>query len=247
MPTAIVSIYTPEGFVIAADGRDLNMETRTVVRDSVQKIYSVKHPQGELAYSFAGTDRITAKDSDEVTFDFIHETVKATEVLAARRYKSLWHYAKALHDVLWPFPEQARQALSTFESPPMETMIFIEGYHDGRPKRVRLTFFNDGLQEPEVSADFQSGTALGVIPEAVSRILDSGTGDGPLAAYRARLRGIETMAEAIEAAQKVVAALKDPEALEIDPRCEGIGGHVHVCKITFADGFQWIIKPLQLQ
>jgi hypothetical protein len=245
MPTAIVSIYTPEGFVIAADGRELQMETKTVVNDSVQKIHPVSHPQGELAYSFAGTDKITPRGSGEVMFDFIHETLQATDVLAARRYKSLWHYAEALRDILWPLPEQARQALSTFESSPQETMIFLEGYHDGRPKRVRLTFFNDGLQEPEVSADFKSGTVLGVIPEKVANILDRVTGHGPLAAYRARLNGIETMSEAIKTSQKVVAALKDPEALQIDPRCEGIGGHVHVCKITFTDGFQWIIKPLR--
>ena len=81
MSTSIVRIYTPEGFVIAADGRNYNADTKTVVSDSVQKIFPIEQMGGRLAYTLTGTCEITPRHSNEVTFDllpWIHEAIRVT-------------------------------------------------------------------------------------------------------------------------------------------------------------------------
>jgi len=58
MPTAIVRVYTNEGFVIAADGRNLNSEaqpgTDPIITDEAQKIFPAQHHKASLAYAIAG-------------------------------------------------------------------------------------------------------------------------------------------------------------------------------------------------
>jgi hypothetical protein len=201
----------------------------------------VRQPKRELAYSFTGTAGITPKDSEDVVFDFLSETAKATEALAGRRLPSLWHYADALREALWPLPDLARQALATFESPLQETTIFLDGYWDGRAKRAHIKFFFDGQQVPEVSADpLHPGAVLGAASMEVLKILMSDVDDGLLGAYRTPVFGIATLGDAIRATKAVIAAHCDPQALTVDPKCAAMGGHVHICKLTFADGFQWL-------
>jgi len=70
MSTAIVRTYTPEGFVIAADGRVRN-EDGNVVRDQAQKIFPIGGNNIRyLAYSISGTAGIPSRDATEVAFDF---------------------------------------------------------------------------------------------------------------------------------------------------------------------------------
>ena len=245
MPTVIARIYTPDGFVVAADGRDFHFESSTVLSESVQKIFRISNPNRELAYSFTGTAGITPKDSGNVVFNMIGETTKAVEELSQRKFRSLWHYADALRETLWPLPETAIQALRSFESPLQETTIFLDGYYEGRPKRAHIKLYYDG-QEPDVSVDeLHPGAVLGTAIMGVLKILMVGANDGPLAAYQTPILEIATMAEALESAKKVVEAHCDPEAIHVDSKCAAMGGHLHMCKITSADGFQWIIKPLQ--
>src|ERR1039457_7383111 len=54
MSTAIARIWTSDGFVVAADGRQTNSLTREVMTDSAQKIFPVEHPHRKLAYAIAG-------------------------------------------------------------------------------------------------------------------------------------------------------------------------------------------------
>ena len=131
MPTAIISIYTLEGFVIAADGFDYDWEADKVTRDAVQKLFPLKYPEAKLAYSLTGSDRIQARGSDEIAFDFIIETKAATIHLEGSRFGGLAEYSKALLDALWPLPDLAKKALDTLETPPQETTIFIDGYYNG--------------------------------------------------------------------------------------------------------------------
>lgn len=95
MSTAIARIYTPEGFVVAADGRAYDPDNRMVISDSVQKIFPIEQSRRRLAYALAGTAGLTRKNSPEVVFDFVSETAKAVEALAETRPRSLRHYATA--------------------------------------------------------------------------------------------------------------------------------------------------------
>jgi hypothetical protein len=245
MSTTIVRIYTPEGFVIAADGRNYNADTKTIVSDAVQKIFPVELMGGKLAYTLTGTCGITPRDSNEVIFDllpWIHESIRAA---ANDKHKSLWHFAQAVSEVIIDLPEPAKASVLGDEQP---TMIFFDGYYDGRAKRAHITIFYDG-QVPEVSTEeLLSGFPVGVGSSAVNEILRDP--NGALAKYRTPSLDLSknertSLEHAIDAARSWMSAQCSPEAQKIDPRCISMGGQVLMATITFRDGLRWIpYRPL---
>lgn len=54
MSTAIVYAYVGDGFVIGADGRRTDSESGLVVRDDVQKIFSIRRNELRLVYAWSG-------------------------------------------------------------------------------------------------------------------------------------------------------------------------------------------------
>jgi len=246
MPTAIISVFTQETFVFAADGRDYDLERKIVVSDSVQKLYPARYEGGDLVYAFSGTDKIKASGSSEIVFDYIPAAIAAAGELENHKFRSLWHYAEVLKDKLWPLPDAAGAALQTHPTSQDPFIIFIAGYFKGRPKRVHVTFPHDGQEpDPPSSDGLGEGNLCGVYPSAMIRIVEDAV-DGPLAAYRTKLHAIQTIEEALRASQTFIEALKDPAALTIDPRCVGIGGRVHACTLSSVDGFRWVKEPRQI-
>lgn len=242
MPTAIISIYTKEGFVIMADGLDCDQDTYKVNRDSVQKIYPIKYRDDTLACSFTGTDRIQANGSADVTYDFVRETVASAALMADTRFDDLINYVEALKQRLIQIPESARKALSTYDSARQETTIFVEGYFDGRPRRTALTIPHDG-RPPDLSG----GPATAGMPVGAysMKVRDAALNPAsPLAKYRSEWSDIRTLDDARESAWRLMAALLDPEAHKIDSKCKAMGGWTHMATITPADGFRWVKKPL---
>jgi hypothetical protein len=77
MSTAIIRIYTHEGFVIGADGRRRRTGDGAIISDTVQKIFPIEEAGRSLAYAMAGVTQIPSEDS-EILFDFI---VKAREAI----------------------------------------------------------------------------------------------------------------------------------------------------------------------
>jgi hypothetical protein len=241
---AIVSIYTPEGFVVAADGFDYDWDIDAVTSDAVQKIFPVRHPNIELAYSFTGTDRIQANGKEEIAFDFIEAAMVATAHLPHMPSDGLVEYSAALLRSLWPLPDSARRALDTFETPRQETTIFIDGYYAGEARRSSLTIPHDGSR-----ADFSTGPAsIGMPVGAYSIKIRDAISDAssPIARYRTKLSDIETIGDAMTSAWKLLGASMDPRAGEIESRCKAVGGWTHMATITSRLGFRWIKEPLYL-
>jgi len=58
MPTAIVGAYTPEGFILAADGRSCRSEDGTIISDLTQKIFYLERPGAVLMYAMMGNINI---------------------------------------------------------------------------------------------------------------------------------------------------------------------------------------------
>ena len=123
------------------------------------------------------------------------------------------------------------------------TIIFFDGYFDGRAKRAHIKIFYDG-QVPEVSTEeLFPGVPIGVGSSEVNETLKDT--NGVLAKYRTRsldLRENErtTLEHAIDAARSWISAQCSPEAQEIDPRCVSMGGQVLMATITFRDGLRWV-------
>jgi hypothetical protein len=245
MSTTIVRIYTPEGFVIAADGRNYNPETKTKVSDSVRKIFLIEESARRLVYSITGTCELTPKESSEVAFDVLARIHNAIAEFAGQNFRSLWRYADALSKSIIDWPEQATQAIIGDEPP---TIVFFDGYYDGRPKRAHIKLLYDG-QPPVVSIDeLKPGHPLGVGSERVLQsILEP---NGALARYRTPAIDVNpderTLPDAIAVARTWMSArCCGPEAENIDPGCVSMGGQILMSTLTVSDGFRWIpYEPL---
>lgn len=248
MSTAIVRIYTPEGFVIAADGRKGNTVTREVATDSVQKVFPVDHSDKQLAYSFAGTAGIGAVGAGEaLLFDFPLETKRAIDRFLDIRFKSLWHFTEALMNALVPLLDEAKaKRLKALGGTPPEseaqTYIFIDGYHQGRPKKTRITFrhhgsFQSNTEEDASTEELEGGAEYG--DPQILKLLDSE--DDTFAAFRpARIHSGLSLDQAVTVANNRIRAQCSLIAREIAPKCHNIGGRIHIATVTFAHGFRWV-------
>jgi hypothetical protein len=240
--TAIVRIYTPGGFVVAAEGRKYEYEKKIVVSDISQKIFPIEEGETRLAYTIGGTVQLTTPN-DEVVYDITAAIHSAIDQLVPSEIKSLWHYGEALSKAIQELPPEAVSVVIGTEVP---TMISFDGYYKGKPKRATVRMFYDG-QEPEVSVDrLRVGYPLGSGSMAVIVALLTGGRPELLASYRSSFAEFQyenvTLSQAIEVAKSMVAAQCDPEALKLDPMCIAMGGHIHLCTVT-PDAFRWIIEP----
>jgi hypothetical protein len=240
MSTAIVRVYTSEGFAIGADGRKYDLETKESF-DSTRKIFWIKEPDRILVYALAGTVEFTAEGTGKVLFSYNAAIGNAVQELAEQRHKSLWHYADAMKELLV-------DAASPFEEEAQPTLIYLDGYYEGRPKRAHIRFFHDGEQVPEVSANvLEHGFPTGCGTEEIIKALNER--DWRLAKYRTPSWEVRnesrTLSNAIEVAKTWLWAHRSKEALEIDPLCAAIGGDLHICTITPSGGIQWVpgFKP----
>jgi hypothetical protein len=95
MATAIVRTYTPEGFVIAADG--LACDADGIVKDDrVKKIFPVGGSGSEpafLAYSISGAASIAPLDQSKPYFSFCEEINKTAQSLSLWKHSSLIGFA----------------------------------------------------------------------------------------------------------------------------------------------------------
>jgi hypothetical protein len=245
--TAIARIYTPEGFVIASDGRKSRSDTNAVLSDSEQKIFGIEQPNRRLAYALSGAIQLTHKDTDEILFDYLVEAEAAFQKLALERPKSLYHYtyraaeeiAEAAERSVAPVRDELDASIEGSEA-----YIFIDGYYDTRPKRTTITFKNHvhgPLETTVITNELYPGRFIGYGSPEVLRLLN--TDDIRFARYHIDAERPEdvTLALAIQMGVNVILAHNDPEAHKIDPKtCAAIGGTIRVAMVTLSQGFQWV-------
>jgi hypothetical protein len=246
MSTAIARIYTREGFVIAADGRESD-QSGNVRSDRVQKIFSVEHPCRRLAYTIAGKIQLTQLFSPgEVLFDFVGETSKALEDLAHSKCRSLIDFSRALADkLMFPLSDAKTARLSAtppgFANSESNTHIFIDGYYNHLPKRTHIIFHHFGAAQTETDKKATIGSLRsnhGYGSQRVLQRLDEE--DDFFADYKpCKISEELTLADAIVIARNRVRAHFDPLAIKLDPSCRAMGGHIHIAKVTREDGLRW--------
>ena len=148
MPTAIVRLYTPEGWVIAADGRKRNSETGETW-DDTQKIFPVIQRGRSLVYGIAGDAGISDHTHKNIAFSSHAEAAKAidslpkddapdlmtfSERVAKRIYDSLGEAQKQNYIVPFREGEQfIEPSLSGFTI----ATVFWAGFYRGAPSAVK--------------------------------------------------------------------------------------------------------------
>src|ERR1022692_1244308 len=65
MPTSLARIYTIDGYVVGADGREYDKQSKASIADNFRKIFSAEHSDFRLLYSFSGTNKLTLHGSSE--------------------------------------------------------------------------------------------------------------------------------------------------------------------------------------
>jgi hypothetical protein len=254
--TAIVRIYTNGGFIVAADGRQRELDG-SVVSEVKQKIFSFGGDRF-LAYSFTGHIGLGPANSPDTVFDFIEEFGRAAQVISASRYPTLVDYATRLarnvQNILAERCENAQiplqeSSIDDEESPTLADAM-IDGYHSGSPSRVNVRFFRmDGaFADPEITTPdlrtggvwFHGSNLIGnlLLKEKDPRLWNARS----LRPLESALSGwSDEMLNAAITARAYIEGCSGPIGQELDPKiCAGIGPNIHMASITEKDGFLWV-------
>jgi hypothetical protein len=259
--TAIVRTFTPQGFVLAADGRSFGTIDGAILNDAAQKIFPTRTLSGAFAFSIAGAIELVTDDRSQIAVNLADEARKSAESLENERIENLTDYAarfchpiyRALNEAhksgrLTNFPSHETRVLG--ERGQTITRLLLDGYLGEYPSSVNVRFFHeDGeLREPGIETNrFPTGFhyVLGS-PQIVRLLWDSN--DPRFSEYRGPKIYAEdmTLQSAIERSRCYIQACSDPQSAAIDSVCRTIGGHIHIATITPSSGFQWVIAPLQV-
>jgi hypothetical protein len=242
MSTAIARIVTPEGFVIAADGRAFDKIKQVVVSESEQKIFPVSGTR--LAYSIAGTNLITRGETDDIVFDFSIEIPKVLNGLP-RNLIGIDQFVENLADGIYAALSAANELagkgkITKWPAPERDetTMILIDGHYGSRAEQRDVVFYHERPSLNSLRIERNGGRWIGS-----QRMIDvlSNWNDPRLAVYKFPFNKPSNLPDAISTAKKYILAYSDPEAHEIDAKeSRSIGRRIHIATITTSDGFQWV-------
>ncbi len=251
MSTAVARIWTPSGFVIAADGRSANERNQVVLSDSVQKIFAVERPDGALAYAICGLAGLNDIEGNPV-LDLVSAVASIVEQLRAVASKSLWHYGEEirsrLHSRIIAAKESRNGLPPEFPASEAETYLFFSGYYAGKPKAIRIRFFHHGIAQRETDSETVGEMPMDLRDYGSAQVFGMLQAEHVSFADFRPSRKYEGMS--LESATKIainlVSAHGSETARAIDPSCWAMGGRVHAATITFEGGFQWIpgFRPL---
>ena len=266
MPTAIIIMYTKEGFAFAADGLQCR-DDGTPVREDAQKIFPAQGLQRCLAYALAGCVGIGPQTGPEVFFDFVSESAKVIESLKATSFFGIQKYSQEVADGI---AQKLTASVADANAKGIETdypvipaftyqnerghtiaRLYAAGYYRGHPRWAHMRFFHSDqkLERPTVETGVMSpGNSLGYGSKIVAEHLYS-TDDPLFSQYRtvrhSRVQERDiTLSEALELVKQTVLAQASQQAKEIDPAvCRQIGGKLHAAVITRQGGFRWDTPP----
>jgi hypothetical protein len=256
MSTAILRIYTGDGFLIAADGLAKEKDG-SVSNLAAQKIFSFG-AGGSLAYSIAGRSKIGPDDSPRISFSFEDQLDEATLAIPMDQHATLTEFAKPLSqrilraltaacladeirfdDATWANPGELGHAIA---------YVFIDGYYKGLESSVTIRFYHC---EERFGADVQTpGIVTGAVFCHGSLVVrDLIHQNDPRFCNERYLRPLdvpaprlsEKMLNALIYSRVYIEACSSSEGLALDKDiCSGIGGYPHTATITRMDGFQWV-------
>jgi len=250
--TAIALLYTVSGFVIAADGRSRWDDKATATEDTKrqetenqQKIFTAKFKGRDIAFALTGL----AFNADK-TFDLIAESLKFTALLSKENslYEYIGNFSRLVTDA---FSEARRSGrIQRFGGNPLcpapeerntIARIFFSGYfRKNEPSLaiVKISHDNQVVLEPEKM--FQSPPQQNIFSGSSVAELMYGREDPRFAKYFVQADRNSSLEQAEACARGFIEACADPIARDIDPSCNGIGGHIHVARLTPLKGFEWV-------
>lgn len=227
--TAIAAAWSPEGFAVAADGRQI-IESPQQVIDDAQKIFATPFAD-RTGFAFAWFGAVSFLLNSGRRVDFGETTQCVMDELP--------------EDAYWDEPEAyfggiARRIFCELptdvglSSRPDASVIFV-GYLNGRPLCAEIKFPHDDTAFlPPIL------TKLEFPPSYINVFAGS-----PTVATDMRRSGLlsqpSDLSEAAEMVRRYAQTCVDNS--RVIPDCNNLGGHVHVATVT-PEGFSWVIAPL---
>jgi hypothetical protein len=247
MSTAIVVIYTRDGFVIASDGKGSGGRG---IPDGEQKIFEASSPDWCLACGVSGA----ASAIDAVGQDvFKDEYARIIDQLKLLNPQSLIDYADNFISKVGAFwyPEVSTQPNLSQTS----MKVQLAGYFKGQPgiAEREILFDRNGFPPPKIVNVHcpipGQDSLVGSLP--IKQLILTGNDDF----QKFKTVGLTKMdvkdpsislQEAMEAATQYIEACKSPKAREIDRYCETIDGRICTAVLTPTNGFKWVQPPANL-
>jgi len=222
--TAILLSYTPEGFVIGADGRRTDGEK--VVSDETRKIYAVK--SGSLAGAFAWSGNTVIHREGKPAFDFAKATSVLLPTIPSSSFPELVQmFCQALSSAL--------SAFAVFGFPTGKANLLIAAYFGDEPwiADIQVPFQNGQAQKPFVERQGQPSVGRTFLFSGSKAIADQvwQGGEPPI---------VQSSEEAVELIRRYITACSEnPNA---DTNASMIGGHIHIAVVR-PDKLKWIDLP----
>jgi len=231
MPTAIISTYTPNGFVIGADGLRKGSDG-TVDTETAQKVFSVEGNDFRLAYAWAGTTRFISESGEE--FDFIKAS---SEILAVGRLFSARGFVnfvdtfnKTLYQMLIRSPFAKKKRYCGVLSKDEIARLVLLGYFDNQPCTTEIFVRHKNLVVLEPTAE--------KIEIPVQPNLNIFSGPLDEAETFPQIPAPESNEQAANLIREYIKRWVDSQ----EANCANIGGHIHIGAIT-PNKFAWIDPP----
>ena len=227
--TAIASAFTSEGFVIGADGRQLDRDKK-IFSESSQKIFNVQSRQVDVAYAWCGETSVV-NQSKEVLYDLYQITrvalTSAVQVGRGLFPSFIQQSCEGIYDGIIKSPN-VREITNSDSSTESKARMLLNGYFYGQPfmaefhvretDRIRVQAENVSMPLPSPTRYLFNGCARQ--NEKYKNALPTTT-----------LEALKLVSDYIQE------CIDNP-----DSDCSGMGGHRHIAHLT-SDGFYWIDAP----
>lgn len=227
--TAIASAFTSEGFVIGADGRQLDRDKK-IFSESSQKIFNFKSRQVEVVYAWCGETSVI-NQSKEILYDLYaitRTTLNSAVQIAPRQFPSFIQQCCAgLYEGIIKSPI-VRQITNPDSTPESKARMLLNGYFDGQPFMAEFH-----VRETD-RIRVQAERVLMPIPTPTRNLFNGCTQQNKK--YESVLP--TTTLEALKLVSNYIQECIDNS----DADCFGIGGHLHIAHLT-PDGFYWVDAP----
>jgi hypothetical protein len=233
--TAIASAYTPEGFVIGADGQRQSNNTGETISLTAQKIFPVRLGSFVGAYAWAGVAQIWYPDK---TFSFPLESQIAIRDIFDTPPTSPYEFVHRLIDRLYKRLIECNGSMivvNPHSLPDAEIIrVLCVGYADRTtPVRVQAVFSHTAgvLFHPNIIEHVSAPNDFNIFSGS-EKVWDG---------FKYSLARPLTLVEGSTAVREYIqTCINNADQY---PDCVGMGGRIHIGTVT-ADQFVWVDPPL---
>jgi hypothetical protein len=258
--TAISWTYRPQfGFVLAADGRaewvaetpDEQVPER-IANDRQQKIFAAQFRGRDIAIGFTGF-----VFNHNKTFDLIADSLAILASL--NRCQNLYDYVDRFSNGVRNAFNNAKQdgRIKEFTANPNATdspepnliaRIFFAGYfRKNDPSVALVSFYHDNGTVLEPRRKYESPPQQDYLSGGrgeIARLIFEGGENHWVRTYARPVLPNCSFQDLKMLGRGFIEACSDARAGDLDPACKGIGGHIHVARLTPQGGFEWDTPPL---